>query len=26
MRTSPAWAVGLPLNCESGMAYNYGDC
>jgi len=26
MRTSPKWAVGLPLNCESGMAQNYGDC
>jgi len=26
MRTSPAWARGLPLNCESGMAGNYGDC
>ena len=26
MRTSPAWAHGLPLNCESGMARNYGDC
>jgi len=26
MRTPPAWAQGLPLNCESGMARNYGDC
>ena len=26
MRTSPSWAKGLPLNCESGMATNYGDC
>ena len=26
MRTTPAWAKGLPLNCESGMARNYGDC
>jgi DNA polymerase len=26
MRTPPAWAAGLPLNCESGMARNYGDC
>jgi len=26
MRTPPKWAVGLPLNCESGMAQNYGDC
>ena len=26
MRTSPSWASGLPLNCESGMARTYGDC
>jgi DNA polymerase I-like protein with 3'-5' exonuclease and polymerase domains len=26
MRTPPAWATGLPLNCESGMAHNYGEC
>jgi DNA polymerase len=26
MSTSPSWAAGLPLNCESGMAINYGDC
>jgi DNA polymerase len=26
MRTSPKWAEALPLNCESGMATNYGDC
>jgi DNA polymerase len=26
MRTSPSWAKNLPLNCESGMAQNYGDC
>lgn len=26
MRTSPKWAQALPLNCESGMARNYGDC
>ena len=26
MRTSPKWAQALPLNCESGMATNYGDC
>lgn len=26
MRTSPRWAEGLPLNCESGMARTYGDC
>lgn len=26
MRTPPAWAKGVPLNCESGMARRYGDC
>lgn len=26
MRTPPKWAKGLPLDCESGMAQNYGDC
>lgn len=26
MSTSPSWAAGLPLNCESGMARTYGDC
>jgi DNA polymerase len=26
MRWSPKWAKGLPLDCESGMAQNYGDC
>jgi DNA polymerase len=26
MRTPPKWAEALPLNCESGMATNYGDC
>jgi len=26
MRTPPSWAKNLPLNCESGMAQNYGDC
>lgn len=26
MRTPPSWALDLPLNCESGMAKNYGDC
>ena len=26
MRTAPSWAKNLPLNCESGMAQNYGDC
>jgi DNA polymerase len=26
MRTAPAWAVGIPLNCESGYGRSYGDC
>lgn len=26
MRATPKWAVGLPLNCESGMGESYGDC
>ncbi len=26
MRWVPAWATGLPLNCESGMGVNYGEC
>ena len=26
MRYVPRWAKGLPLECESGMAYAYGDC
>jgi DNA polymerase len=26
MRTPPAWALGLPLNCELGVARTYGDC
>ena len=26
MRWVPAWAEGLPLNCESGYAHSYGDC
>jgi DNA polymerase len=26
MRMPPAWAKGLPLDCESGMARTYGDC
>jgi len=25
MRTPPAWAKGLPLNCEIGVGKNYGD-
>lgn len=26
MRTAPEWAVGLPLNCESGIGESYGEC
>ena len=26
MRTVPDWAVGLPINCESGVGVRYGDC
>ena len=26
MRTSPKWAKGLPLDCESGVGKNYGAC
>ena len=26
MRWVPSWAIGLPLNCESGVGYSYGDC
>lgn len=26
MRWVPAWAEGLPVNCESGMGDSYGDC
>lgn len=26
MRWTPAWATGLPLNCESGIAESYGEC
>ena len=26
MRTSPRWAKGLPLDCESGIGGNYGEC
>lgn len=26
MRKTPAWAEGLPLNCESGVGETYGDC
>ena len=26
MRWTPEWAERLPLNCESGYAYSYGEC
>jgi len=26
MRTVPAWAAGLPINCESGVGKSYGEC
>ena len=26
MRTAPAWASGLPLNCETGVGLSYGGC
>ena len=26
MRWVPAWAEGLPVNCESGSGKSYGDC
>jgi hypothetical protein len=26
MRWVPDWATGLPVNCESGVGDNYGDC
>lgn len=26
MRWTPDWAVGLPINCESGHGDSYGDC
>ena len=26
MRWIPAWAEGLPVNCESGFGKNYGEC
>jgi DNA polymerase len=26
MRWVPEWAEGLPVNCESGMGANYGEC
>ena len=26
MRTTPDWAAGLPIDCESGVGKSYGDC
>jgi DNA polymerase len=26
MRWTPAWAEGLPVNCESGFGKSYGEC
>ena len=26
MRLRPQWAQELPLNCESGFGFNYGEC
>lgn len=26
MRWVPPWGIGMPLNCESGMGDNYGEC
>ena len=26
MRCTPKWAEGLPLDCESGVGRNYGEC
>jgi hypothetical protein len=26
MRFVPAWAEGIPLNCEAGFGDSYGDC
>ena len=26
MRWTPAWAEGLPLNCEAGFSRRYGEC
>jgi DNA polymerase len=26
MRMRPEWAMGLPLNCESGVGRSYGEC
>ena len=26
MRKVPDWAVGLPIDCESGVGKSYGDC
>ena len=26
MRMQPKWALGLPLDCESGYGKSYGNC
>ena len=26
MKTTPEWATGLPIDCESGVGKSYGDC
>jgi DNA polymerase len=26
MKMRPKWALDLPLNCESGVGYSYGEC
>ena len=26
MRWIPDWAEGLPIDCESGVGSNYGEC
>ena len=26
MKMRPKWALDLPLSCESGVGYNYGEC
>ena len=26
MSTTPSWAEGMPITCESGIGKSYGDC
>ena len=26
MKETPAWATGLPLDCEGGFGGSYGEC